>query len=104
MKERTMKKRNGQRERMHWERAIATTVGDKDTSREIVPSPKAKVKARAKKEETGGSQIGITMQENRAERVTKKAKERTKEEKRIRKGHDRKRAEDRMLEMWMGTF
>ena len=67
-------------EPMHWERAIAIIAEDKGISRGIALSPKAKTKARAKMEETGGRAIGTTKEESREERPNRKEKEVRKEE------------------------
>ena len=86
MKEELMEKENGRMGPMHWVKEIATTVEDKDTLQGIVQSPKAKAKARARTEGTGGNQIGTTGQERWEERVIKKAKEVRKE---VRMGMER---------------
>ena len=78
--EKPKERANGRMGPMHWEQVTATTAADKGISRGIAPSPKAKVRARAKMEETGGNRIGTTKEESQEERQIKKAKEVKKEE------------------------
>ncbi len=90
MEEEPWEKENGRMGPTHWAKEIATTVEDKGVLQGIVPSPKAKAKARAKMEGPGGNQIGTTRQERWEERVTKKAKGVRKE---VKTGMERPRQE-----------